>query len=49
MKTREKAKNKYRELSEEKKNMKRQYGRKRHKNMSEEKRQRLNEQPNNYR
>ena len=35
----EKPKNKYRELSEEKKNIKREYGRNRYKNMSEEKTQ----------
>ena len=34
---REKAKNKYRDLSEEEKNIKREYGRNRYKNMSEEK------------
>ena len=34
---REKAKNKYRELSEEQKNVKREYGRNRYKNMSEKK------------
>ena len=40
---REKAKNKYRELSEEEKNIKREYGRSRYQNMSEEKKQRLKE------
>ena len=37
----EKAKNKYRELSKEEKNIRREYGRKRYHNMSEEKKQRL--------
>ena len=45
---REKAKNKYRELSEEQKNVKREYGKNRHKNMSEKK-QRLKEYQKNYR
>ena len=40
---RERAKNKYRKLSEEEKNMKREYGRNRYYNMSEEKKQRLKE------
>ena len=40
---REKAKNKYRELSEEEKNIKREYGRNRYHNMSEESKQRLKE------
>ena len=44
---REKAKNKYRELSEEEKNIKREYGRNRY-NMSEEKKQRLKEYQKNY-
>ena len=39
----EKAKNQYKELSEEEKNMKREYGRNRYNNMSEEKIQRLKE------
>ena len=40
---REKAKNKYRELSEEEKNIKREYGRNRYHNMSEEDKKRLKE------
>ena len=40
---REKAKNKYRELSEEEENINRKYGRNRYHNMSEEKNQRLKE------
>ena len=44
---RERAKNKYRELSEEK-NIKREYWRDRYHNMSEEKKQRLNEYQKNY-
>ena len=49
---REKAKNKYRELSEEEKNIKREYGRNRYHNMSEENRlkeDRLKEYQRNYR
>ena len=46
---REKAKNKYRELSEEEKNIKREYGRNRYHNISEEKKQRLKEYQKNYR
>ena len=46
---REKAKGKYRELSEEEKNIKREYGRIRHENMSEEKKQILKEYQKNYR
>ena len=46
---REKAKNKYRELSEEEKNIKREYGRNRYHNMSEEKKKRLKEYQRNYR
>ena len=46
---REKAKNKYRELSEEDKNIKREYGRSRHKNISEEEKQRLKQYQKNYR
>ena len=42
---RKRAKNKYRELSEEEKNIKRQYGRNRYHNMSEEKKKRLKEYP----
>ena len=45
----ERAKNKYRELSEEEKNIKREYGRNRYHNMSEEKKQRLKEHQKNYR
>ena len=46
---REKAKNKYRELSEEEQNIKTDYGRNRYHNMSEEKKQRLKECQRNYR
>ena len=42
-KLREKAKNKYIELSDEIKDIKREYGRDRYNNMSEEKKQRLKE------
>ena len=42
-KLREKAKNKYIELSDEEKGIKRKYGRDRYNNMSEEKKQRLKE------
>ena len=45
----EKARNKYRELSEEEKNIKRENGRNRYRNMSEEKKQRLKEYQKNYR
>ena len=38
---REKARNKYRELSDEQNNIKREYGRNRYKNMSEESKQRI--------
>ena len=44
----EKVKNKYRELSEEEKNKRTEYGRKRY-HMSEEKKQRLKEYQRNYR
>ena len=44
-----KAKNKYRELSNEKKNVKREYGRNRYKNMSEEDKEKLKEYQKNYR
>ena len=44
-----KAKNKYRELSNEQKNIKREYGRNIYKNMSEENQQRLREYQKNYR
>ena len=47
---REKAKNKYRELSEEEKNIKREYGRNRYHSISEKKKQeRLKEYQRNYR
>ena len=46
---RKKAKNKYRELSEEEKNVEREYRRSIYKRMSEEKKQRLKEYQNNYR
>ena len=46
---REKPKNNYRELSEEEKNIKREYGRNRYNNMSEEDKQRLKEYQRNYR
>ena len=45
---RERAKNKYRELSEEEKNLKREYGKKYH-NMSEENNKNLKEYQKNYR
>ena len=44
-----KARNKYRELSEEEKNIKREYGRNRYNNMSEEDKQRLKEYQKKYR
>ena len=43
LRERERAKNKYRELSEEEKNIKGEYGKKRYHNMSEEKKQKLKE------
>ena len=46
---REKAKTKYRELSEEEKNMKRKYWRNRYISISEEKKQKLKEYQKNYR
>ena len=46
---RKKARNKYRELSNEEVNEKREYGRNRCKNMSEEKKQRIKEYQKNYR
>ena len=46
---RERAKNKYRKLSEKEKNIKREYGRNRYHNMSEEKKKRLKEYQKNYR
>ena len=45
---REQAKNKYRELSDEEKDIKRGYGRNRYQNMSEENKQRLKEYQKNY-
>ena len=45
---REKARDKYRNLSEEEKN-KREYGKNRYRNMSQEKKQRLKEYQKNYR
>ena len=44
-----KARDKYRELSEEEKYIKREYGRNRYNNMSEEDKQRLKEYQTNYR
>ena len=44
-----KQKDNYRKLSEEKKNMKREYGRNRYNNMSEEKKQKLKEYQKNCR
>ena len=49
VKSREKSKNKYRELSEEEKDIKREYGRNRYHNMSEEDKQKLKEYQRNYR
>ena len=46
---RQNAKNKYRELSEDEKHIKGEYGRNRYHNMSEEKKQRLKEYQINYR
>ena len=46
---RERAKNKYRELSEEEKSIKREYGKKRYHNMSEENKKKLKEYQKNYR
>ena len=45
----ERAKNKYRELSKEENNVKREYGRNRYQNMSEEYKKRLKEYQKNYR
>ena len=45
---REKARNKYRQLSEQEKAIKRQYGGSRYQNMSEEDKQRLKEYQQNY-
>ena len=44
----DKARDNYRNLSEEDRNKKREYGRNRHHNMSEEKKQRLKEYQKNY-
>ena len=49
LRERQRAKNKYRELSEEEKNIKREYGKKRFHNMSKEKKQKLKEYQKNYR
>ena len=46
---RERARDKYRNLSEEDKSKKREYGRNRYQNMFEEKKQRLKEYQKNYR
>ena len=46
---REKARNKYKLLSEKEKDIKREYGRNRYNNMSEENKQRLKEYQENYR
>ena len=46
---RERAKNKYRELSKEEKNIKREHQKKRYHNMSEENKKRLKEYQKNYR
>ena len=45
---RKQAREKYRNLSEEKKNEKREYGKNRYHNMSEERKQRLKEYQKNY-
>ena len=45
----ERAKNEYRELSEEEKNIKREYGKKRYHNMSKENKKILKEYQKNYR
>ena len=45
----DRARNKYRSLSEEEKNKKREYGSNRYRNMSEEKKQRLKEYHKKYR
>ena len=47
LRERERAKTKYRELSEEEKNIKREYGKKRYHNMSEENKKRLKEYQKN--
>ena len=49
LRERERAKNKYRELSEEEKNIKRGYGKKRYHNMSEENKKKLKEYQKHYR
>ena len=46
---RKRSKNKYRQLSEEKNNIKIEYGKNRYHNMSKEKKQRLKEHQKNYR
>ena len=48
-KLKEQARDKYRNLSEEDKNIKREYGRNRYHNISEEKKQELKEYQKNYR
>ena len=45
LRERERAKNKYRELSEEEKNIKREYGKKRYHNMSQEKKKKTERIP----
>ena len=49
LRERERAKNKYRESSEEEKNLKREYGKKRYHNMPEENKKKLKEYQKNYR
>ena len=49
LRERERAKNKYRELSEEEKNIKREYRKKRYHNMSEEDKKKLKKYQKNYR
>ena len=49
LRERERAEKKYRELSEEEKNIKREYGRNRYHNMSEENKRRIKECQKNYR
>ena len=49
LREKEKAKNKYIELTEEEKNIKREYGKKRYNNMPEENKNRLKEYQKNYR
>ena len=45
----EKTRNKYRQLSEERQNIKREYGRNRYQNMSEKNKQKLKDYQRNYR